>query len=754
MRTIRVIGTLAFGMGLALVVAWLLTYSTPIVRAASLSVNTTSDENDGCGVGQCSLRDAIIDANSSGSDDTITVPAGTYTLTQSTGGPDATYLDLDITSSNALTIVGAGPSSTIINANGIDRVLEINSGAGTVVISGVTVMGGSANMSFGTGGGICNWGADLVLVNTVIISNAASGGGGVYVEGGSTMLDGVQIVSNSANFGGGVSVSQGSVTLSSGQISSNTTVYHGGGVYVGSANATFTQIGDSLIAGNDSDILGGGFYVDQGRAMLSGGRIVSNTASSCGGGVYINEAIASVTLADAIVVESNHAGDGGGVYIDEGSLTLSSGQISSNTSSSHGGGVYMHAASAAFTQTGNSLIVGNTANGDGGGFYISSGRVMLSGGQIVSNAANYGGGMVIGSGHATLSGGQIVSNTARNGYGGGVHIGSGSLTVQENSLIAHNVATGTVSARGGGIYISSGSVELNASQLANNTAKTSGGGAFVSIGTASLVMNGGEIGGNTAQTGGGIYVSSGKVTLMGGEIVSNTAGAGGGVYVNNSAAVLTQTGSTLIAHNVANANYGGGLGVANGRVSLSGGQVVSNTAQYGGGLCNMVGSLTLVNTTVSGNRATAGDGGGLRSNGGTTVITYTTIASNTASGTGGGIYRAAGTVLVQNTIIAYNGTNCGGTVTSNGHNLEYGISCALNAAGDISNTNPYLGLLTYEMGTLIHPLQPNSPAINAGVCLADVTKVDQRGMTRVSPCDIGAYERVMTINLPLVLRNH
>jgi hypothetical protein len=147
-------------------------------------------------------------------------------------------------------------------------------------------------------------------------------------------------------------------------------------------------------------------------------------------------------------------------------------------------------------------------------------------------------------------------------------------------------------------------------------------------------------------------------------------------------------------------------------------------------------------------------GGGLYALGGTTAITFTTIARNVAASYGYGIHRAGGTVLLQDTIVAYNGTtatNCSGALVSNSHNLEYGNTCGFTA-DDITNTDPLLGPLTYESGTWVYPLLPGSPAINHGICIAGITS-DQRGATRVTPCDIGAYEYVLRIYLPLVLRN-
>jgi len=74
---------------------------------------------------------------------------------------------------------------------------------------------------------------------------------------------------------------------------------------------------------------------------------------------------------------------------------------------------------------------------------------------------------------------------------------------------------------------------------------------------------------------------------------------------------------------------------------------------------------------------------------------------------------------------------------------------------DVSNTDPLLGPLSDDGGTLVHPLLEGSPAIEGGVCIAGVTG-DQRGVRRPegARCDVGAYEWVWRkVYLPLVVRN-
>ena len=794
------------GLGLTLGLLWLLAAgSVQPVRADSFTVTTTVDENDGsCSDGDCSLRDAIILANGNGEADTITLESGIYVLSIAGADEDACRTgDLDIT--GTLTLVGQGPQRTIIDANGIDRVFHLLSGANTVVISGVTIMNGSVGASV-SGGGIFNHAADLILINTVVTSNTAGYGGGVFVREGSATLSSGQIVNNTANnSGGGLYVRDGRATLSGGQIVSNT-ANKGGGVFVAESTAVFTQTGSaSIIANNTATTNGGGVFVRSGRATLDGGQIVSNTANygggvyiyysratldggqivsntaNDGGGVYVGQGTAVFVQTDAAsAISGNTANnDGGGVYVYEGRATLDGGRVVSNTAH-RGGGVFVAESTAVLVQTAGA-IAGNTASndGDGGGVYIDHGRATLDGGQIVSNTAKNGGGVFVAestatftqkgaasiianntattngggvymwNGRVTLSDGRILGNTAYN-YGGGLCVYEGRATLDGGQIVSNTAYDG------GGVFIFWDTADFiqtgAASVVAGNTADNDGGGVYIYEGRTTL--DGGQILGNTAhKQGGGVFAYHGRVTLNGGRIADNTAvEEGGGVYLAYDSATLSVN-SGQIASNTANLN-GGGVYVLYGSATMSGGQIISNTAGRCGGGFYATNALTLVNSTLSGNRTDVDSGGGLYAVGGPILITHTTIASNTAASGGGGVHRLGGTVLLQDSIIAHNDpANCGGTITSNGHNLEDADTCNLTASGDITDTDPLLDPLTEDNGTLIHPLRRGSPAIDAGVCIPGIA-TDQRGVTRPlgKGCDIGAYEYPAEIFLPLVLR--
>ncbi|MBK8432315.1 MAG: CSLREA domain-containing protein [Chloroflexi bacterium] len=153
--------------------------------AATFVVTKTADTADGTCDADCSLREAIIAANAAAGADVITVPAGTYTLSIAGTGENAGATgDLDITGN--LTINGAGASTTIINANSIDRVFHGVTTAGTtliVAISDITIRGGNlpagiTNMGGGFASDSTTTGNTNLTLNNVQISNNTTGNNG------------------------------------------------------------------------------------------------------------------------------------------------------------------------------------------------------------------------------------------------------------------------------------------------------------------------------------------------------------------------------------------------------------------------------------------------------------------------------------------------------------------------------------------------------------------------------------------------
>lgn len=363
--------------GLALIVA-------PTARAATITVNTTADENNNDG--DCSLREAVIAANTdtakdacpagSGAD-TISLPAGNYLLTIAGRNENAALTgDLDLTAD--LTITGAGQATTIIDAGTLDRVFHIGVGS-TIEISGVTIGGGRVTANFG-GGVFVNNGSTLTLTDSQVIGNsAASGGGGIYVSDSSLTLTNSRVSSNSTTSdGGGIYIDVSTVILTNSRVDLNKAT-SGGGILASSGILTLTG---SQIDGNIATYAGGGIYASTATLILDGSQVEANDAGYAGGG--INAGTSNLTLTNSRVEGNSVDVTGGGIYLTLGTATITNSLVSTNTSGSAGGGI---SSGGALTMV-NSTVSGNSAVGNGGGLDIRIGTTKLHNVTLANNTAD------------------------------------------------------------------------------------------------------------------------------------------------------------------------------------------------------------------------------------------------------------------------------------------------------------------------------------------------------------------------------
>jgi len=173
---------------------------------------------------------------------------------------------------------------------------------------------------------------------------------------------------------------------------------------------------------------------------------------------------------------------------------------------------------------------------------------------------------------------------------------------------------------------------------------------------------------------------------------------------------------------------------------LGGGRIVNNNAVYGAGVYAYQGDVTMSGVQIVSNTASS-RGGGVFTQDSTATLNGGAILSNTADSAAYGIQIHGGAILAKNTIIAYNGdANCAeGAVTSNDHNLDSDASCGFAAPNDQSGVDPQLVPLAEDFGTLVHAIASGSPAHDAGACQVGIP-IDQRNAPRLAPCDLGAYE--------------
>ena len=206
------------------------------------------------------------------------VRAGTYTLSRTGSGSDAG--DFDVT--EAVTIAGAGAASTVLDGGsrprgapqafrGIDRLLEIHSGAGDVSVSGLTIRDGSTS---GLGGGILAASEGRLQLDavTVTASYAVLGGSGLAATGPGA----VEIRRSAFTASAAIAASGGALTLENSTLSGAGLLGDGSAaVHVESSTVTgaigkglglgSVTLRNSIAAGGCSGTIGsGGGNVDAG----------------------------------------------------------------------------------------------------------------------------------------------------------------------------------------------------------------------------------------------------------------------------------------------------------------------------------------------------------------------------------------------------------------------------------------------------------------------------------------------------------
>ena len=427
-----------------------------------------------------------------------------------------------------------------------------------------------------------------------------------------------------------------------------------------------------------------------------------------------NVALRGMTVRDGVGVgaESLANGNGAGIYATVAYVTLSDMTVRNNSANGEGGGVYLNSI-ASFTMS-DSLVTENFAVVYGGGIRSSP----MIGGVTIRNT--------------------VISNNSTNNRAGGVALHGGVTTI-ENCLITGNragLAVGGTNAVGGLDFFQTAATVTDTT-ISNNRS-----------GTSSEI--GGTVGGVRVNGGGNVVFR--RVTVSGN--TAYTQGGGMDLRGGGSANAITIVDSTISGNQI----FG----------------TVSTPTTQGGGIRteNASGQISIINTTIAGNLADNGIGGGIANFTDDLFVINSTITNNTASGPGPGIPGGGGGINnandfgavthIQNSIVAKNsGAGVGnndvvGTFMSDGYNLigDTTGSAGFGATGDQSNVDPLLdpnGLQNNGGRTLTIALQPNSPAIDKGKTVADVT-TDQRGVTRPTDnssipnaaggdgSDIGAFE--------------
>src|SRR4051812_3272690 len=404
-------------------------------------------------------------------------------------------------------------------------------------------------------------------------------------------------------------------------------------------------------------------------------------AVDAGGTLMVN----GVTLQDGLTGQ-----DGGGIFLDGATLTLNHSRVLKNvTVDSSGGGIWGTRSATSVITLNSSNVDNNDARESGGGIgYEGPGSILkVFDSSVDGNQASVfdGGGIWDG---ADPDNPQPVSP-------GAAPITTANETLHiERSSVSNNQAPGT-DGEGGGIYnefcdcgTDVGDVNITDSHIDHNFAASAGGGVLNTAGEVNA--SGTTFNDNTSHdgSGGGIWSDGDGVSLTNSTVARNFAYFDGG-GVCNASGPLTVDGST-INDNQARQASGGGLEnaercfffilsshkqPAEDALTVTNSHVDGNFAgNFGGGVYNDSGDLTIDTSTVNENEARRNKGGGVYNDGGDLEIVDSHVDQNKADlAQGGGVANDDGSLVIVRTSVDSNlagseETCCGrgGGVYSNG----------------------------------------------------------------------------------------
>ncbi len=288
--------------------------------ATTFTPDTTTD--DATDNGNCTLREAIIAADTDSARDACPAGSGSdlvrlegrhFVLSRAGGGDEGGDLDVR----THLQLSGRGGAS--IDAHRIDRILDVSGPDAHLEDFSTTYKNGDATGSNGgairiTGGG------EVRLDRSTVRANTATVGGGIAISG-------------SDGSGSPSTLSTLAATIAGNQASAE-----GGGLDV-SGGGTVT-IAISTVSGNHAGTNGGGLdAVDAGPLVLWTSTIANNAAGDAGGGLRLQgTALDSGTAFDTIA--HNGAFRGGGIYAvnhpSQGAVALSNTLLGDNRATASG----------------------------------------------------------------------------------------------------------------------------------------------------------------------------------------------------------------------------------------------------------------------------------------------------------------------------------------------------------------------------------------------------------------------------------
>ena len=528
----------------------------------------------------------------------------------------------------------------------------------------------STTQDFSAGGGIDAWvGGETNISNSIISGNATSGstsnGGGMTITGPTPITISTSTISDNtttgyASTGGGLNLNVSSpAQISDSTIANNTTMgdgAQGGGIHI---SAGLTTITNSTISGNRAEgtavtegPMGGGIFKGAQGIVIRNSTITNNYSADSGGGIGMGQLLSPtsdyLTVRNSIVAE-NSSGD----FSPDIGYRLATSQLDVRSSLIGSNGGTLLVATQPGTQDSDGNFIGSTSNpiapgladlADNGGPTlthallpnspgIDAGDQSLNPIEVTGDQRGAPFSRVIGSdvdmgafeSHESLiAGGSLVVDSLGDDIDG--DLSAGETTLREAVALSNGIS-------------GSATIEFNISTT----------NPLIDIGEQLVVRSDVVIDGTNQNSFGGIVSLDG----LSGDRLFDIDGGGNGIGGSSDSLVEV----TLRDLDMSNGDPG--LGTDGGAILNRGADLLveraslyNNLAEHGGAIRNFLGgTLTVIDSTLSGNSATFG---GAVSSFGTTTIINSTLSSNQSDNHGGALHNHDGAITVRHSTIVAN----------------------------------------------------------------------------------------------------
>jgi predicted outer membrane repeat protein len=394
-----------------------------------------------------------------------------------------------------------------------------------LIISNCQIHNNSAGgLNSPSGGGLCLYNANIILVENEIFHNHALDGGGIQIWESDPVFINNKIKFNVADQAGGAVWIGGAsnVEFNSDSITNNTAEVDGGGIICWqTTNTTFSSVN---IVDNVAYNGGGATFIEC-EAKFSQCNISDNSAEGSGGGINANTC--AIEINNSSFEKDTSSLFGGAIVTYNSSLNIKDCNLIDNGTVIRGGAIHSTFSNLNIS---NSTFKRDTANIFGGAIAIENTELSLNNCNFEENNAGILGGAI----HSDFSDVKlsncIFDSDSSGDSGGGIFTWQSKLNIDECNFTLNNSLY-----RGGAISIDSTKLQITNSSFTSG--KAMWGGAIAAYRSDALINNN-DFSNNSSEHGGAINCEYSSLQLNQNSLNQNSSIWGGGISATNCGLVL------------------------------------------------------------------------------------------------------------------------------------------------------------------------------------------------------------------------